>query len=101
LEQARLEVETHENRFEVLLSVHKDHGEVLDWNMLATRLPTPPPQKNSRYELRAKQTPLVLRPEQRDRTGGEIEKARIQDEAAFRGAQLVADAHKNAEQIAG
>jgi hypothetical protein len=31
IEQARLEVETHENKLEVLLSVHREQGEIWDW----------------------------------------------------------------------
>ena len=31
IEQARLEVETYENRLEVLLSVHKEQGEIWEW----------------------------------------------------------------------
>jgi hypothetical protein len=33
IEQARLEVETYENRVELLRSAHKEHGEVWDWPM--------------------------------------------------------------------
>jgi len=38
LEQARLEVETHENYLEVLLSVHKEQGETWDWLAIAATL---------------------------------------------------------------
>jgi tellurite resistance protein len=40
LQRARLEVETYENRIDVLLSVHKEQGEQWDWNQV---LLTPPP----------------------------------------------------------
>src|SRR5947199_10856666 len=58
IEQARLEVETYENRLEVLLSVHKDQGPAWDWAALAAVLPPPCPQKNSYHELQAKQRVL-------------------------------------------
>lgn len=44
IEQARLEVETYENRLEVLLSVHKEQGPTWDWTALAAALPPPCPQ---------------------------------------------------------
>ena len=43
IEQARLEVETHENQLDVLLSVHKAQGETWDWVALAASLPPPCP----------------------------------------------------------
>ena len=55
IDQARLEVETFENGLEVLLSVHKEQGEVWDWIEPATALPPHPPRKFSRHELKARQ----------------------------------------------
>ena len=55
LEQARLEVETFESGLEVLLSVHKEQGEVWDWIKLATALPTHTPRNCFRHELKARQ----------------------------------------------
>src|ERR1039458_2888850 len=43
IEQARLEVETHENKLEVLLSVHREQGEIWDWVALAASLAPPCP----------------------------------------------------------
>ena len=54
LEQARLEVETYENRLEVLLSVHKEQGEAWDWSAISATLDPPPPQRQSLHELKAK-----------------------------------------------
>jgi hypothetical protein len=59
MEQARLEVEIYENRLDVLLSVHKEQGEIWDWVALAASLPPPCPQKNSYHELKTKQLMLV------------------------------------------
>jgi len=55
IEQARLEVATYESGLEVLLSVHKEQGEVWDWFELATALPPHNPRKYSRHELKARQ----------------------------------------------
>ena len=55
IEQARLEVETFESGLEVLLSVHKEQGEIWDWAKFAMALPPHPPRKFSRHELRARQ----------------------------------------------
>lgn len=55
IEQARLEVETYESGLEVLLSVHKEQGEVWDWFELAVALPPHSPRKFSRHELKARQ----------------------------------------------
>src|SRR5258706_12531209 len=60
IEQARLEVETFEGQLEVLVSVHKEQGEVRDWTTLAAALPPPSPQRNSRHEQKAKQRVTVL-----------------------------------------
>ena len=38
-EQARLEVETYENAVEVLLSVHKEQSDPVDWLSAAAALP--------------------------------------------------------------
>lgn len=43
LEQAKLEVETFENEIAVLLSVHKECREAIDWPRLAAALPPPLP----------------------------------------------------------
>jgi hypothetical protein len=80
IEQAKLEVETHENKLEVLLSVHKEQGEIWDWVALAASLPPPCPQKNSNHELKTRQLMLVSTSQQKD---GAIEHARLQDERAF------------------
>jgi tellurite resistance protein len=50
LEQARLEVETYENRVEVLLSIHKEQGEQWNWKQI---LNTPPPIEPARGERHA------------------------------------------------
>ena len=38
LEQARLEVEAHENELEVLLSIHKERSAAVDWRAFASGL---------------------------------------------------------------
>ncbi len=53
LEQARLEVETHENALEVLLSVHKQQSEAFDWEAFAASLPPHEPPQLKRHETAA------------------------------------------------
>jgi hypothetical protein len=53
-EQARLEVETSDNALEVLLSMHKEQGQVWDWHALAATLPFHRPIPNIRHELNAR-----------------------------------------------
>jgi hypothetical protein len=83
IEQARLEVETHENKLEVLLSVYKEQGEIWDWAAVAASLPPPCPRMNSNQELRTKQLLLVSTSQQKEGAKAAIEKARMQDEQAF------------------
>ena len=83
IEQAHLEVETYENRLEVLLSVHKEQGAAWDWMALAAALPPPCPQKNSYHELQAKQRMLVLHPQKQQGSEAAIEQAQFEDERVF------------------
>jgi hypothetical protein len=91
IEQARLEVETHENKLEVLLSVHKQQGEIWDWVALASSLPPPCPKKNSNHELKTKQLMLVSTSQQKESA---IEQARLQDEQAFQEAMQTYSSEK-------
>ena len=52
-EQARLEVEAHENALEVLLSVHKQQSEPFDWGGIAAALPPHEPPRLARHETAA------------------------------------------------
>lgn len=88
VEQARLEVETFENRLEILLSVHKEQGETWDWTEIAASLPPPCPQKHSRSEHRAKQHAAVLPSWQRETAAILIEQARLRDEEEFQNASV-------------
>lgn len=47
LDQARLEVETHENRVDVLLSIHKEQGDQWNWEQI---LKAPPPAEPGRSD---------------------------------------------------
>ena len=53
IEQARLEVDAHENALEVLLSVHKQQSEPFDWNAFAFALPPHEPLSLARHETAA------------------------------------------------
>ena len=83
IEQARLEVETFQGQLEVLVSVHKEQGEVWDWKALAAALPPPSPHRNSRHEQKMKQCATVLPVQQREDLQALFEQARRQDEQEF------------------
>lgn len=83
IEQARLEVETYENRLEVLLSVHKEQGDTWDWIAFAATLPPPCPQRNSHREIKARQRMEILPPDQKQAYEATIDTARQQDEQEF------------------
>jgi hypothetical protein len=51
LDQARLEVETHESRIRVLLSLHKEPLEAWSWLELVAALDACPPSRSSALEL--------------------------------------------------
>ena len=53
LEQARLEVEAHENALDVLLSVHKEQSAPFDWGRFASALPPHEPPRLAHHELAA------------------------------------------------
>lgn len=53
LQQARLEVETHENAIDVLLSVHKEQSPPLAWVKLSAALPPHKPPRLARHEIAA------------------------------------------------
>ena len=96
IEQARLEVETYENRLEVLLSVHKEQGLPWDWAALAAALPPPCPQKTPYHESQARQRALVLHPEKQQGAGAAIHQAQSEDERIFQDA-MKAYAEESAE----
>lgn len=54
LEQAKYEVEVYENQIEVLLSVHKECGEDIDWESFINRAEPAQPQRNDSAEAAAK-----------------------------------------------
>jgi hypothetical protein len=91
IEQARLEVERFENQLEVLLSVHKEHGETWDWTAIATSLPPPRPQRILRHEYRARQHVAVLPAQQKEASQHFIEQARLQDNEEFEKASKAYD----------
>lgn len=83
IEQARLEVETFENRLDGLLSIHKEQSEVIDWEEFAASLPPPDPQRKSYNEFRIKEHLMVLPQNLKENTEIQIEQARTEDERLF------------------
>ena len=53
IEQARLEVDAHENALEVLLSVHKEQSAPFDWGSFGSALPPHEPPRLARHEFAA------------------------------------------------
>jgi hypothetical protein len=98
IEQARLEVEAHENKLEVLLSVHKEQGETWDWIALAASIPPPCPQKNSNHELKTKQLMLVSSLREKGNAEAAIEQARLQDEQLFQEAMQTYGVEKSEQE---
>jgi len=93
LEQARIEVETYENRLEVLLSLHKDQSNPWDWPTIAASLPPVPPRRQSHNELKARQRMVVFPSEQ---AAAAVQKAQNKDEEEYQAA-LQAHAAEHAE----
>lgn len=60
LEQARLEVETYENSLDVLLSLHKEQTDPMDWLSIAASLPPIPPSRQRYNELKTRQRLAIL-----------------------------------------
>lgn len=59
IEQARLEVDTHQGRLQVLLSIHKEQRKSWDWEALAASLPPVAPLRQRHKELRARQNQVL------------------------------------------
>jgi hypothetical protein len=90
-EQARLEVETHENHLEVLLSVHKEQGQTWDWLALAATLAPVCPQQFPRHEFKLRQDLEVLAAKDTDTSqvqarDAAVEQARLRDEQDYQNA---------------
>jgi hypothetical protein len=84
IEQATLEVETYENKIDLLLSIHKEQSDIWwDWLAFATALPPLPPARGSYHEQRARQEVMVLPPDQKQKGDSIIDQARGLDERGF------------------
>lgn len=97
-EQARLEVETYENRLELLLSIHKEQGDVWDWNAIRAAPPPTAPRRVNRHEDEAfnrlnayspKTSELVSGKADKEsaRLAAEVDATRQRDETDFQQAQ--------------
>lgn len=94
LEQARLEVATFENNLEVLLSVHKEQTDPVDWMGISASLPPVPPHKQSNHELKVRRRLAVSAGWQN--ASAMIEQAQQKDEHEYQEA-LQQHAQKHAE----
>jgi hypothetical protein len=98
LEQARVEVETYENALEVLLSVHKEQVDPMDWLSIAATLPPVPPSRQSNNELKARQR-IAITPARKEAEAA-IDQAKQQDDREYQEAlQAYADAHADWEKM--
>ncbi|HMJ88370.1 MAG TPA: hypothetical protein VK530_01055 [Candidatus Acidoferrum sp.] len=97
LEQSRLEVETYENRLDVLLSIHKDQGEEWNWKQVRDTPPPVEPCRGNRHETEVERRRAAYRPGFFDKLFGkakkqeaafaaELENARARDEQNFQNA---------------
>jgi hypothetical protein len=94
LEQARLEVDTFENNLEVLLSVHKDQTDPMDWMGILASLPPAPPRKQSHHELKVRRR-LAVSPGWQNASAA-IQQAQQKDEQEYQEAL-----QKHADERAG
>lgn len=62
LEQARLEVETYENQLEVLLSIHKEHGNEWNWQQVLGAQPPVQPARGNRYAVEVEALAAAYKP---------------------------------------
>ncbi len=60
IEQAVLEVRTHDARLDLLLSIHKEQGPSWDWALVAASLPPSPPTHRRFHELKARQDACLI-----------------------------------------
>jgi len=84
LEDARLEVEAHENAVEVLLSVHKEQSAPIDWAKFAAALRPHQPVRSGRHEFAAVLRHGIADLENAGEIGsGAAEQARVLDEREY------------------
>ncbi len=84
LEQARLEVDTFENNLDVLLSVHKEQTEPVDWIGILSSLPPILPRKQAHHELKVRRR-LAVSPGWHNASAA-IEQAQQKDEQEYQAA---------------
>jgi hypothetical protein len=84
-QRARLEVEAFENELEVLLSVHKQSSEPIDWKSLAVALPPHAPAFSSRNHLRSFVSAALMNRQQQNQDQL-LQQAWSTDESAYRAA---------------
>ncbi len=82
-QRARLEVESFENELEVLLSVHKQSSEPIDWQSLAFVLPPHAPAFVSRTHLRAFVSSALIN-QQHENLDQVLQQSWSDDEAVYR-----------------
>jgi tellurite resistance protein len=74
LEQARLEVETYENRVDVLLSIHKEQGDEWNWEQILNAPPPVEPVRGNRHATEVEARRLAYVPGFFDKLFGKANK---------------------------
>ena len=86
--RARFEVESHENKIQVLLSLHHEVGEAWNWQNIVAALPPLAALDSTRFEMRAKQDFLIRPLHEQQNFEAVLETAKARDREANRSARL-------------
>ena len=81
-ERATYEIEVHENRVEVLRSIHKESGEDWDWDGRKDSPPPQEPQKTNNNEIQARKTLDEYKPGLSDKLMKRADSKRLELEKA-------------------
>jgi len=85
--QARLEVESFENRIDQLTSLHREVGPSWDWARVACSLPPMPPLKHARHEFKVRQNYAFWAADKQSGFEAAVESACAADQEEYRLAQ--------------
>ena len=86
--RARFEVESHENKIQVLLSLHREVGETWDWQKIAASLPPLAPLDSTRFEMRTRQDFLIMPSHEQQNFEDALETAMSRDHEVSETARL-------------
>lgn len=93
LERANYEVQVYENYLDILLSIHKDCGNPMDWQLIQSSVPPLEPSKNNALEMSARSNLVNFKPGVMDKLLNRVESKRAQLNNA------IIDAKQNDEEL--